>query len=143
MNYIGEVRIVKGYNAKSKNNFGVDQYGGKFILAWVNGKRVLWASDAHYLTEHADLVESLGEVSSAAVDCIGGGRLYIDDERATIYVWDSSVRYGRAHQPTVHEMLMRTYPDYTINPDDPSRYSPEAIEREKEDYRRLFGKEPE
>lgn len=140
MKYVGEVRIVKGYNAKSKNNFGVDQYGGKFILAWVNGKRVLWASDADDLVEHVNLVESLGEVSSATVDCIGGGRLYIDDERAKIYVWDSSVKYGRAHLGTVAEMLRRAYPDYTVTPDDPGRYSPEAIEASKKRYNQLLKK---
>lgn len=93
--------------------------GGKFIVAYVSGRKVVWAPSAS-ISEHKELLASLEGELGFGVSVNGGGWLYIHETTKQIFVWGQSVRYGEeTDRSETVEMLEEFFTDYAVLEADP------------------------
>lgn len=112
---VSEVTVDKRY----KNQYR-GKYGGKYIVARIEYKRVVLWADNPYVEWHKELVESLeAQVQGMHVGCLGGGMLYVSESVHMIFIWDQSTTWGREDREQTAQMLKRAFPEFSIVEKDP------------------------
>jgi len=135
---VPEVTVDESYTRLDR--YGHELHAGKYIVADIDGKRIVWADNAHAY-EHKDLVVALEVRLGREVKCLGGGALHIAKDTRKIYIWDFSARYGHDDKRQTAEALKHAFPEYKIvreNPDLEQRYlrEKELEEMEKRDKKK-------
>lgn len=74
--------------------------------------QVLWGNPS--AEWHKDIADEIQASGIEIRKIMGGGRIKLDPEAKTIYVWGTSDRYGLAPKFAVEEILTTEFPDYTI-----------------------------
>lgn len=88
--------------------------GGRYVVAKVDGRLVLWATDA-VAERHANLLAALKDATpESRVVCWGGGMLYVAEADRKLYIWDYSADYGHDDKEETAALLQQAFPDFVI-----------------------------
>lgn len=122
MTNVPEVTVDQSYEAVVPFGPFSKRYGGKYIIATVGDRKILWAKNAS-ASEHEDLVTSLEKTCGHTIRCLGGGMLYFSKKNKKIYIWDYSVKHGSDNKKETAEMLKKKFPGCKIVIDEPGNVS--------------------